>query len=404
MKVGILTQYYPPEIGAPQARLSALAEAMARKGHEVYVLTALPNYPGGKIYQGYNRSVVMENRNGVKVIRCWLYATQSVGLLARLACYVSFAVTSWVVGIVNLPKLDYLITESPPLLLGITGYLLSCLKQCRWIFNVSDLWPESAVRLGIIRSSWMLKLARRLELFCYQKAWLVSAQSREIVQYVKNRCPDARTYYFPNSVDPAKFSPDRRTDAIRAELAGERTCVALYAGLHGIAQGLEQILMAAQKLLDLKELGIVFIGDGSQRESLIKQCRELALTNVRFVDPKPYHEIPLWIASADIALVPLGGVLPGAVPSKLYEAMGSGVSTVLIADGEAAKIVRQAEAGVVLPPGDIDSIAMALRDLVAHKDKRVRMGDNGRKAALERFSREGITTAYAEFMEENLRC
>src|SRR5262245_54802522 len=142
VRIGILTQYYPPEMGAPQARLSHLAGELARAGHEVVVLTAMPNYPKGRVFDGYGGFRRTEMRNGVRWIRSWLHPTQDVGLLPRLTSYGSFAFSSVIVGSLSLRHLDYLVTESPPLFLGPSGYLLSRRLGARWIFNVSDLWPE----------------------------------------------------------------------------------------------------------------------------------------------------------------------------------------------------------------------------------------------------------------------
>src|SRR5688572_29022902 len=148
----IHTQYYPPETGAPQARLSALARGLAEAGHRVTVLTAMPNYPRGVIHKGYGGWVKMEERDGVHILRAWIYPTQSTVIVPRLLNYFSFVFSSFWVGLIHLNAPDIIFTESPPLFLGISGYLLSLFKSSRWMFNVSDLWPESAVRLGVVRS------------------------------------------------------------------------------------------------------------------------------------------------------------------------------------------------------------------------------------------------------------
>ena len=166
MKIGILSQYYPPEMGAPQARLSELAARAMAQGHQVHVLTAMPNYPRGKIYPGYGGLWRVETLDGARVLRSGLYPSKSPRILPRLVSYISFVGSSAVVGLAGLPKLDVLITESPPLFLGMTGYLLSRLKGARWVFNVSDLWPEGAVDLGLIGDGPALRLARKLEAFC----------------------------------------------------------------------------------------------------------------------------------------------------------------------------------------------------------------------------------------------
>lgn len=401
MRLGILTQYYPPEIGAAQARLSELAGRFVQDGHDVVVLTAMPNYPTGRIYAGYGGVFKKEVRDGVVVLRAWIHPGQKLALLPRLATYFSFALSSTVVGAVALKPLDYLLTESPPLFLGATGYLLSRLKRAKWIFNVSDLWPESAVRLGAIGEGAALSAAFKLEAFCYRKAWLVTGQSREIVDDIRNRFPSVRTWHLSNGVDTAKFSPTHR---LPQRPLRRSECVALYSGLHGLAQGLEQVLEAAAQVRDVAHLRIEFVGDGPEKSALVQKSRSMGLTNVSFSDPLPREAMPSRVASADIALVPLKRSLPGAVPSKLYEAMGAGVPVVLAAEGEAAAIVRDARSGLVVPPGDASSLADALRQLATDAHARLQMGDNGRRAAVTQFDRDTINRKFIRLLDEGLRC
>jgi colanic acid biosynthesis glycosyl transferase WcaI len=391
MTIDILTQYYPPEIGAPQARLSETAARLAAQGHRVVVLTAMPNYPHGRIHPDYGGVYRRDARDGVTIIRTWIYPTQSAAFARRLANYFSFVCSSSIVGAVALPKLDYLLTESPPLFLGISGYLLSRLTRAKWIFNVSDVWPESAVRIGVVRAgSLAVRVSERLEAFCYRHAWLVTGQSRSILAHVARRCPAARTFHFSNGVDSRRFRPDVRTDAARAVLGGPDGCVALYAGLHGLAQGLDQVIDAAAALGGDPGLRIVFVGDGAEKPALIARAAERGLQTVTFLDARPADAIPALVAAADIVLIPLKTDIPGAVPSKLYEAMAAGRPVVLVADGEAADIVRTHRAGLVVRPGRIGDLAAALRELRTRPDLRRTLGENGRRAAEQVFDRDAI--------------
>jgi glycosyltransferase involved in cell wall biosynthesis len=289
------------------------------------------------------------------------------------------------------------------LFLGISGYILSRLKRARWIFNVSDLWPESAVHLGVVGEGRSLKLAWALEAFCYRKAWLVTGQSREILENIRRRFPQVPTYHLSGGVDTTLFSPLHHSAQARRELGASQNCVALYAGLHGIAQGLDQVVKAASLVRDLEDLRIVFVGDGPEKEELIEQAQALKLSNVRFLKPFPREAMPALVASADIAIVPLKLRLPGAVPSKLYEAMGAGLPIVLVADGEAAEIVQSTQSGVVVQPGDIDGLASALRDFVTHPDKRQQSGVYGRQSAVKLFDRQTIADAFIDHLAANIR-
>lgn len=400
MNLTLLTQYYLPEIGAPQRRLSHLAETLVKQGHRVTVLTAMPNYPTGKIYPGYGGLTRTETINGVRVIRTWIYPTQSAGFVQRLSNYFSFVFSSLVLGGWQLEPCDYLMTESPPLFLGITGFLLSRWKRARWIFNVSDLWPESAVRLGMLHNKLALRLSEWLEAFCYNQAWLVTGQSKSIIENIQRRFPRVQTYHFSNGVDAAQFHPNAANPDARAILHRNAECVALYAGLHGLAQGLDQVIQAAQLVQNDLRLGIVLLGDGPTKATLVQQARTLA--NVKFLDPIPPSEMPGWIAAADIALVTLKTYIPGAVPSKLYEAMAAGVPVILVAESEPAEIVRTHNAGIVVQPGDIAGLVNALATLASNPALRRELGANGRRAAERFYDRNVIAQRFGEFLQTEL--
>lgn len=402
MKMVFLTQYFPPEIGAPQARLSEIAKWMVQHGHDVTVLTAMPNYPGGRIYPGYGGLLRREWDKGVRVIRTAIYATRRTGRVWRLANYFSFVLSSLLVGSWFLKRADYLLTESPPIFLGISGYVLSRWKRARWIFNVSDLWPESAVHLGMLREGAALRMSNALEASCYRHAWLVTGQSRSILQSIHERFPRVQTFHLSNGVDTERFRPDCATLAARDVLADGAECVALYAGLHGLAQGLDQVLEAADRLRDLKGLRIVMIGDGPEKERLVKQAMAREITNVAFLDAVPAGRVPALVAAADIFIVALKTHIPGAVPSKLYEAMASGRAVVLAAAGEAAEIVRTSGAGMVVAPGNGRALASALRFLAANEIERGRMGAAGRNTATAAFDRSRIVQRFSAFLESHL--
>src|SRR3989442_3054446 len=400
VKLTILTQYYPPEVGAPQGRLSGLAAAFQRRGHAVTVLTAMPNYPTGRVYPGYGGVLRREVRDGVRVIRTFVFPTQKADFLRRLSSYFSFVFASAAVGTVFLERPDYLIVESPPLFLGLAGAWLSWVKRCRMIFNVSDLWPESAVRLGVLRPEGLAyRLSGWLERFCYRRAALVTGQTRAIVGDIAARFPWCRTYHLSNGVNDRVFPPDRRTAEARAALGPTDACIAFYAGLHGLAQVLDRVLDAAAVLADTP-LRFVLMGDGPTKADLVRQAWERGLNNVDFLDARPTSEVPPLLAAADVVVVPLVTHLPGATPSKLYEAMASGRPVVLVAEGEPATIVREQEAGLVVAPGDIGGLSGALRTLSHDPNLRRALGGNGRRAAERLFNQVEIDARFVAFLEQ----
>lgn len=362
----------------------------------------MPNYPLGHVYPGYCGFLHRERREGAQVIRTCIYPTQNADFPRRLANYFSFVLSAIVAGSLLLPRATYLLIESPPLFLGFAGIWLSRLKKARLIFNVSDLWPESAVQLGLLqRQSMAYRLSAQLEALCYRKAWLVTGQSQSIVANIRERFPDVATFHLSNGVDTALFHPGLSTQAARLVLGGTEGCIALYAGLHGLAQGLDQLLCAADELRGEDGLQFVLIGDGPEKGRLLELARARNLSNVRFLAPRPAVEIPALLAAADIILVTLKKDIPGAVPSKLYEAMASGRPVVLAAGGEAASIVRQHRAGIVVDPGDVSGLAQAVRTLQNRPDLRRELGANARRAAEHLFDRAKIVGRFIEYLEAN---
>jgi len=388
VKIVFLTQYYPPEIGAAPNRNAQLAGHFAKAGHDVLVLTAMPNYPGGKIFAGYGGVFRRERLDGIDVIRTYIYPTQSASFLKRLTNYFSFVLSSAVVGAALLPRADYLVVESPPLFLGLSGFVLSRLKRMRMIFNVADLWPETAVRLGVLQPQGLAyAVSSRLEAFCYRHAWLVTGQSRSIVADIERRFPGVPTYLLSNGVETARFSTLESGDP---GLRAGSDCVALYAGLHGLAQGLEQVVEVARRLDGRSRCRFVLVGDGPDKAALEELARREAVANVVFLPSRPASDMPALLAAGDMILVPLKVFIPGAVPSKLYEAMASGRPIVLVAHGEAADLVREHRAGIVVAPGDIDGFAEAVLALERDPDLRRELGENGRRAAEGPFNRATI--------------
>jgi glycosyltransferase involved in cell wall biosynthesis len=184
-------------------------------------------------------------------------------------------------------------------------------------------------------------------------------------------------------------------------MRGTTRPIALYAGLHGLAQGLDQVLEAARRMENEPAAEIFLVGDGPVKEELMSQARKMGLEHVHFIEPVAASEMPAWLASSDIALVPLKQDLPGAVPSKLYEAMASGAAVLLAASGEAEDIVRTHQAGIVVAPGDATGMTRALQTLGGDPVLRERLGANGRRAAVANYDRRTIVADFVQYLEES---
>jgi glycosyltransferase involved in cell wall biosynthesis len=217
MKILFYSQYYPPETGAPQYRISDWAIRLKRNGHSVTVLTALPNYPAGKVFPQYrNRVLLAEELDGIRVIRTWIYVTKSAAFFKRIANYVSFAASSLVLGVFKVGSPDVIVVESPPLFLGASGLLLSWILNARMVFNVSDLWPQSAIDMGVLRNKTVINASTWLENFTYRNSALVTGQTEGIVANISSRFPEKPVELITNGVDPEFFTESTESDSLAA--------------------------------------------------------------------------------------------------------------------------------------------------------------------------------------------
>ncbi len=395
MKLAILTQYFPPETGAPQNRLYELAQRLLKEGIEITVLTAMPNYPQMKVFNEYiGKKYVYEDMEGIKVHRTGIYVSQSRSVVSRLLNYFSFVWTSYWTGRRKLDTYDFLLVESPPLFLGISGWLLSKKCKAKMIFNVSDLWPESAEKLNIINNRFFLWIAYKLEAFLYKKSTLVTGQTQGIVNSIKTRFPDKSVYWLPNGVDINLYNPlNYNRDWRKKQGFEENHIVVLYAGLLGYAQGLNVIIEAADYLKDNQTIRFVILGNGPERDQLIQRANQLNLKNILFLESVPRNEMPYVISASDIALIPLKklDLFKGAIPSKIFENASMEKPLVLGVEGEAYELfIEKGNAGLFYEPENHVELAKAILKLTENKDLRLQTGKNGRIFVNEYFNRDKI--------------
>jgi glycosyltransferase involved in cell wall biosynthesis len=405
MKILFLTQYYPPEIGAPQNRLHELAVRLRAHGVEVEVLTALPNYPKMEIQEAYkngkNREEIIDS---IPVHRSWIYVSKSKGIISRLLNYFSFVWSSYWRGR-KLGKFDFLLVESPPLFLGYSAMRLAKKMNAKLIFNVSDLWPESAEKLGIVTNKRLLKLAYNLEATCYQRATLITGQTEGIVNDINQRFPEASLYWLPNGVDVDFYDPDKVKPTNFREKNGftSQDVLFFYGGILGHAQGLEVIVHAANELKDQVNIQFIMQGSGPEKDKLMKLKEDFKLNNVHFLDPVSKLEMPGIVKAVDVALVPLKNLplFQGAIPSKVFEALSMKKPLLLGVDGEARRhFIEKAEAGLFFEPENARELAKQAKILALDESKRRVMGDNARKYVELQFNRNKLAASFLEKLKE----
>lgn len=410
MRILVLTQYYPPETGAAQNRLSDLARRLRTAGHDVSVLTSMPNYPKGRIFPDYRgRLFCKETLDEIGILRTWCYVSESRGFVARLLNYCSFAVLALIWSVLKNRQQDIIIVESPPIFLGITGLILSRWHGARMIFNVSDLWPQSAVSMGVLRNKAAIRCASELENYIYKHSYAITGQTEGIVEYIKDRVSVARVELVTNGVDPGRFADiSQRRSEIRSQFGFDNHFVVGYTGLHGLAQGLDTLLEAAD-ILRSKDGNIllVFFGDGPDKQRLQQQAIANNLANVHFFPPQPAESMPNILRALDAAIVPLRnvGLFSGALPSKLFECMAARLPVVLsISEGEATRLVQRAVGGLCIPPEDPPAMAEAISKLATDRELCITLGQNGHQYVCLHYDRREMARRFLDLFSADAEC
>jgi glycosyltransferase involved in cell wall biosynthesis len=399
-----ITQYFTPEVGATQTRIHAFARACLARGHRVTVLTEFPNHPHGRIPPAYRgRVAARETLDGFSVVRVWVCATPEKTTGTRLALYGSFFALATAAGLGMGNPPDVVLATSPPLPVGLAGWIVARLRGARFVLDVRDLWPAAALAVGAITRPCLVRLAARLEGFLYRHADRITTVTRGFARHIAPlaRDPSCVTW-LPNGAADV-FDPVREDPAVRARLAQDGSFLVVFAGLHGMAQGLDTVLEAAAQLRRRANVVFCLIGDGPAKARLIQQAAERGLANVRFLPTVPLADVPPYLLAADALLVPLRRhpVFDTFVPSKLYDFLACARPVILMADGEAREILETSGGGLHTPPGDAAALATAIERLLAMPTvERRRMGECGRAFVRAHFTRAAQAARLAELLEE----
>ena len=405
MRILYLSQYFPPEPGAPAARVSELAQAWCEAGHDITVLTGMPNHPTGVVPGEYrHHAVVREQWGGVRVLRTWLYAAANRGKVRRSLSYASFGVSAVLSGAMLAAKPDVLIATSPQFLCAVAGHLVAASKRVPFVFEVRDLWPESIVAVGALPAGHpMIRGLELVEMRLYRRASkivVVTDSFRE--RLIQRGVPYSKISVVKNGVDLARFVPQTRETKLRKQLGlGEDDFLAVYVGTHGMAHGLDMVLDAANRLRKQERIRFLFVGEGAERARLQARAKRERLERVRFLGALPRDEIPEVYASADVCLVPLrkSELFTTVLPSKIFEIFGMARPVLLSVDGEARRLVQSSGGGVFVPPGDSERMAESLSSLAEDRVRCEQMGQAGRRFVQSEFDRAKLAKDYLEVLE-----
>jgi colanic acid biosynthesis glycosyl transferase WcaI len=399
MRILVVSLYYEPDqcqSNGPIIR--ALCDDWTKAGHEVTVLTSFPHYNRDAVWPEYRGRLFQRGRVGkVNVIRSYIYVPRDRSSVGRILNYLSFNFSSTLTGLFT-GRHDVIFAMSPPLTIGVTAFALSLIKRIPYGYNLQDIWPEVAVRLGMLRGRGAIGFFEGLEKFIYHSSRKIFAISQEFKDNLREKgVPEDKIEVIPNFVDTNFIRPIARANAFSRKHGLNDKYVVLYAGNIGLSQGLEVILDAAGRLRDGRDILFLIVGQGASRDSLIAEAERQDLQNVRFLPLQPESQVPLLYASCDVSLIPLRrGISENSVPCKTYSVMAAGRPYIAGVDPNSNvwKLTETAGCGVCVEPEDGKALAEAVLQLRAEPEMARAMGSNGREYVVSHFAREAITNRY----------
>jgi colanic acid biosynthesis glycosyl transferase WcaI len=398
MRVLILSQYYAPE---PVPKPSELAEALRRRGHDVSVLTGYPNYPSGDLYAGFGlRAVERSCVQGIPVVRAFEYPYHGTRALGRMLNYASFMISAPLASLFA-PRCDVIYVWHPPLTVGVAAAIIARLRGVGFVYDVQDIWPESAVLSGLLKPGPLVRFMSWLERVVYRQAdhlLVVTEGARE--NLLRKGVPPHKVSVGNHWIDPQLYAPagEEARRATRMEQGWGGRFVLLFAGNIGLVQGLDTLVESAAALPHDSNALIAIVGDGTDRQRLQARVAERGLTDrVQFLPRRPMDGMPPLFAAADALLVHLrkSELSRLVIPTKTLAYLAAGRPIVMAMEGAAADVVTAAGAGVVLPSEDPRRLVDAIETLrILPEVERRAMGDRARAYLNAHFTRDVVIPAY----------
>jgi glycosyltransferase involved in cell wall biosynthesis len=403
MKVLLIHQYFLEKGDGGGSRFNELTRTWARSGSKTTVLAGMVHYGTGKKLHRYKGKLTFHDPSfydGVDVWRSHVSESYNTNFIGRLWAYFSFVFSSLYVGLFKVKeKHDVILVTSPPLFVGITAYILGKLKSVPIVFEVRDLWPESAIDTGVLQNKWIIKAAYAFEAFMYKRARLINVLTPAFRdKLIQKGVPVEKIIFMPNAADfslAEKTAENFDAQTFRKELGLQDNFVITYVGAHGVANHLDQLIDAA---ILLKDTPVVFqlIGSGMVKEKLQQRVADLKLNNLIFRDPVPKSEIFKYILSSDMGASVLQKVdtFKTIYSNKTFDYMSCKVPILLAIDGVSRTLVEDADCGIYVEPENASEIAAGVRSVLGKKELLKQMGENGYRYAKEHFDREQIAGDY----------
>ncbi|MDZ8185157.1 MAG: glycosyltransferase family 4 protein [Nostoc sp. ChiSLP02] len=399
MRILIYSYNYHPEPIGIAPLMTELAEGLVKRGHQVRVVTAMPNYPERQIYEEYRGKLYLtEYKNGVEIQRSYVWIRPQPNLLDRVLLDASFVVTSFVPALIGW-RPDVILSTSPSLPSCVPVALLGWLRACPVILNLQDILPEAAVHVGLLKNKLLIQLFTLLEKFAYRSANKISVIADGFVENLRAKGVEPnKIVQIPNWVDvnfirplPQENNPFRTTHNLNDKF------VVLYSGNIALTQGLESVVKAASVLRHIKDIVFVIVGEAKGLQRLQQECLDCGADNVLLLPFQPRKDLPQMLAAADVGLVvQKKNVISFNMPSKIQVLLASGRALVASVpdNGTAARAIRQSGGGVIVPPEDPQALAAAILDLYQNPEKVKTLGYNSRQYAVEQYSFEQALTQY----------
>lgn len=403
MRILFITPYYEPDLGPSAPLVTMLCEDLARSGHNISVIAAVPHFPTGYVAEAYRKRLVSRERlNGVDVTRVWVPSGKRSSLSHRLLVFVVYQILASTIGLGR--KYDLVMLTNPAIETGLPFALLAWLRRKPSVWAVWDLYPEVGVWLGIFRSSFVIGVVKALEDFCLKRASVVHALAGSFTSNLRLRAASPeRVIVIPPWLDTDFIKPLDRINSFSLEYGLGDGFNVMYAGNMGFSQGLENLIYAASRLANRPEIRFVFVGEGPCRPDLEELVRQMRLENVVFLPFQPRTRLPEVLATADLSVVSLlSGIGVGSIPSKTFPILASGRPVLAITEeeNELGKVVIQSEAGLCVSPNDPDAVAHAILKVQADSTLRHEMMRRARAHACRYYSRQKACQSFEALFTE----
>jgi glycosyltransferase involved in cell wall biosynthesis len=397
MHILFLTHYFPPEVNAPASRTFENAKRWVKAGHKVTVITCVPNHPKGIVYAGYtNRLYQWEELEGIRVLRVGTYLSPNEGFIKRTANYVSYMISAILLSPL-VRGVDVVVSTSPQFFCGMAGYFVSRLKRRKWVLEIRDLWPESIVTVGAIKQRQVIRFLEGLERFLYLHADHIISLTRAFKNHImKKGVPEERISIITNGADLEMYKPLSRHNEVSKEYGLDNKFVASYIGTHGMAHALGTVLKAGKVLENEKGILFVLVGDGAEREALLKEKDRMELDNVLTLPQQPKEKMPGFLAASDVSMILLkkNDLFKTVIPSKMFEAMAMERPLVIGVDGESRQIVEDGQCGIYIEPENHEELARVVLKLYRDRELLKTMGENGKSYVENNYNREILAKKY----------